>query len=138
MASESVAPSLRGNAVTDDQKSTLVASAAQSYFTFFGGNPPPRGGRSGRGGGGFGGRGGAAQTISPEAYKQQAEMYAKLFDIFNRHAKSISRVTFWGISDTRSWRAGQDPLLFDGQLKPKPAYQAVIDVGQGKYVSPQP
>ncbi len=80
-----------------------------------------------------GGRGGA---ISAEALQQQAEVYAKMFDIFNRHAKSVSRVTLWGISDRRSWRSGQSPLLFDGQLQPKPALQAVIDVGLGKAVKP--
>src|SRR6185436_18094067 len=47
---------------------------------------------------GGGGRG-AAAPISPEAFQQQAVVYAKLFDIFNRHAKSVERVTFWGISD---------------------------------------
>jgi endo-1,4-beta-xylanase len=84
---------------------------------------------------GGGGRGGA---VSPEAFKQQAEVYGKLFDIFNRHAKSISRVTFWGISDGRSWRSGQLPLVFDRQLQPKPAYQAIIDVGLGKKATTQP
>jgi hypothetical protein len=33
-----------------------------------------------------------------------------------------------GMSDTRSWRRGQDALLFDGQLNPKPAYKAVGDI----------
>jgi len=82
-----------------------------------------------------GGGGGAA--ITPEAYQKQAQVYGQLFDIFNRHAKSIDHVTLWGISDNRSWRRGQDPLLFDAQLKPKLAYQAVIDVAQGKYVPPK-
>ncbi len=80
-----------------------------------------------------GGRGG---SVTPEGLQQQAQVYAKLFDIFNRHAKSVSRVTFWGISDRRSWRSGQSPLVFDGQLQPKPALQAIIDVGLGKAVTP--
>ena len=79
-------------------------------------------------------RGGNGQPITEEALQKQAEVYGKLFDIFNRHAKSMDRVTLWGISDTRSWRRGQAPLLFDGQLKPKPAYQAVIDVAEGKFI----
>ena len=49
-----------------------------------------------------------------------------------RHADVIERVTFWGLSDTRSWRRGQDALLFDGQLNPKPAYKAVIETSQTK------
>jgi len=63
---------------------------------------------------------------------------AQLFDIFNRHAKTISRVTFWGVSDTRSWRRGQAALAFDGQLQPKPALQAIINVGLGKGMPSQP
>jgi endo-1,4-beta-xylanase len=82
--------------------------------------------------------GGGGGTVSDEAFKQQAQVYAKLFDIFNRHSNSISRVTFWGISDRRSWRSGQKPLVFDDQLQPKPALQMIIDVGRGKYVAPQP
>jgi endo-1,4-beta-xylanase len=49
-----------------------------------------------------------------------------------RHADVIDRVTFWGLSDTRSWRRGQDALLFDGNLNPKPAYKAVIETAQAK------
>jgi endo-1,4-beta-xylanase len=77
-----------------------------------------------------GGRGGG--TISPEAFQEQARVYAKLFDIFSRHSKSVTRVTFWGMSDRRSWRSSQLPLLYDGQLNPKPALQAVLDIGLGR------
>jgi endo-1,4-beta-xylanase len=67
------------------------------------------------------------RTIPQENYVKQAEVYKKLFEVFMRHSKVIERVTFWGISDKRSWRWGQDALLFDGQLNPKPAFKAVID-----------
>jgi endo-1,4-beta-xylanase len=77
-----------------------------------------------------GGRG--QQTSSPEAFQQQAKVYAKLFEIFANHAKSVERVTLWGLSDRRSWISSSQPLVFDGQLQPKPAYQAIIDVGLGK------
>jgi len=73
-----------------------------------------------------------ARTIPAENYQKQAEVYKKLFEIFMRHSDVIERVTFWGLSDTRSWRRGQDALLFDGQLNPKPAYKAVIDASQTK------
>jgi endo-1,4-beta-xylanase len=89
---------------------------------------------TGRNSGAFGGGGGGG-AVTAEALEKQAQVYAKLFEIFNRHAKSISRVTFWGISDRRSWRAGQSPLVFDAQLQPKPAYQAILDVGAGKNVT---
>ena len=81
--------------------------------------------------GAFGVRGGGG-TIPPENYRKQAEVYAGLFEIFKRHADAIDRVTFWGVSDTRSWRRGQDALLFDGQLNPKPAYKAVMDIAPHK------
>ena len=115
--------------ITDGQKTNLNATAAQTYYSFFGGNPPAAGGRGG-------GRGGGA-PITAEALQKQAQVYAKLFEIFKRHASSISRVTLWGISDTRSWRAGQAALVFDGQLQPKPALRAILDVAQGKYTPPQ-
>ena len=88
---------------------------------------------SGENSGAFPTRGGGA-PITEEAIQRQADMYGKIFAIFDRHAKSISRVTLWGISDRRSWRSGQKPLVFDAQLQPKPAYQTIIDVAQGKFV----
>ncbi len=67
------------------------------------------------------------RTIPPENYQKQAEVYQQLFEIFMRHADVIDRVTFWGISDTRSWRGRQNALLFDGQLQPKAAFKAVLE-----------
>lgn len=72
------------------------------------------------------------RTIPAENYEKQAEVYRKLFEIFMRHADVIDRVTFWGLSDSRSWRRGQDPLLFDKDLNPKPAYKAVIEASAKK------
>jgi endo-1,4-beta-xylanase len=86
--------------------------------------------------GAFGNQGGGA--VSAESFQQQAQVYAKLFDIFNRNSDTISRVTLWGISDRRSWRSGQRPLVYDAQLQPKPALQAIIDVGLGKKTVEQP
>ncbi len=98
-----------------------------------------RRGRGGAGGGMFGGgmmggRGGA--PVDPELLakmlEQQAQIYTKIFKIFMNNKDVVKRITLWGISDTRTWRAGQNPLLFDGDLKPKPAFDAVINVGLGK------
>lgn len=72
------------------------------------------------------------RTIPAENYQKQAEVYKKLFEIFMRHADVIDRVTLWGVSDTRSWRRGQDALLFTGELQPKPAFYAVIEASQTK------
>ena len=90
---------------------------------------------------GFGGRRGFGFRIEPvsaEALQRQAKFYAKLFQILSRHSDTVSRVTFWGLSDWRSWRSRQSPLLFDRQLQPKPAYQAILDVGSGKNDKPSP
>ncbi|MBN1997331.1 endo-1,4-beta-xylanase [candidate division KSB1 bacterium] len=87
--------------------------------------------------GAFGGFGRNNEPIPPENYEKQAEVYKALFEIFIRHSDVIDRVTFWGISDTRSWRRGRDALLFDGELQPKPAYQAIMDLGTGKNVHTQ-
>ncbi len=61
--------------------------------------------------------------------------YEELFSVFKKHRDKIERVTFWGISDRSSWLNNWPvkgrtnyPLLFDRELKPKPAYHAVIGV----------
>jgi endo-1,4-beta-xylanase len=72
------------------------------------------------------------RKIPAENYEKQAEVYKNLFDIFMRHADVIDRVTFWGLSDTRSWRRGQDALLFDGELNAKPAFSAVLETSKTK------
>jgi endo-1,4-beta-xylanase len=69
------------------------------------------------------------KSTQPKNYEKQAEVYKRLFEIFKRHANVIDRVTFWGLNDSRSWRRGQDALLFDGQQNPKPAFHAVIEAG---------
>jgi GH35 family endo-1,4-beta-xylanase len=84
---------------------------------------------SGAGGGQLGGpRRGGGGAVTPEALQAQADAYARLFTLFVKHRDVIDRVTFWGLNDRRSWRAGQNPLVFDGQNQAKPALQAIVDV----------
>ena len=86
---------------------------------------------AGAGGGqlaGAPGRGAAPPPPSPESLQAQAEAYAKVFAIFLKHRDVIDRVTFWGLNDRRSWRAGQSPLIFDRENQPKPALQAILSV----------
>jgi xylan 1,4-beta-xylosidase len=64
---------------------------------------------------------------SPQDLKAQADAYAKLFAIFIKHKDVVERVTFWGLSDRRTWRFGQHPLIFDSANQPKPAYSAITD-----------
>jgi GH35 family endo-1,4-beta-xylanase len=87
---------------------------------------------TGSGGGQLGGprRGdGGAAPVTPEALQAQADAYAKLFALFIKHRDVINRVTFWGLNDRRSWKARDNPLVFDGQNQAKPALQAIVDVG---------
>lgn len=64
---------------------------------------------------------------SPQDLQAQADAYAKLFAIFIKHRDAMERVTFWGLSDRRTWRFGQHPLIFDAGNRPKPAYAAIAD-----------
>ncbi len=77
---------------------------------------------------GFGGRrfGGGAPP-SPQDLQAQADAYARLFAIFIKHKDVVERVTFWGLSDRRTWRFGQHPLIFDSNNQRKPAYAAIVD-----------
>jgi endo-1,4-beta-xylanase len=66
-----------------------------------------------------------------------AKRYADIFKIYLRHDKAITRVTFWGLDDGQTWLNGfpvrgrtNHPLLFDRELKPKPAFFAVRKAGQ--------
>ena len=73
--------------------------------------------------------------------KEQDDFYAKLFDIYLRHSKDLTRVTFWGVTDGDSWknnfpvRGRTDyPLAFDRNMQPKPFVQTIIEMAEsGKY-----
>lgn len=86
-----------------------------------------RGASGGQFGRGPGGRRGEASPPSPQDLKAQADAYARLFAIFIKHKDVLERVTFWGLSDRRTWRYGQHPLIFDSNNQPKPAYAAIVD-----------
>lgn len=60
------------------------------------------------------------------ADQKLADQYASLFRIFLKHRKDIKLVTFWGVTDRDSWRRNGNPLLFNGNWQPKPAFKAVI------------
>ena len=76
-----------------------------------------------------------AQGCPPEILRREAEIYAQLFQLFRRQADKISRVTFWNLHDGLSWlnwshgkKRTNYPLLWDRQLQPKPAFDAVMAV----------
>lgn len=61
-----------------------------------------------------------------DADRRLAEAYAGVFRAFLRHRDAVKLVTFWGVNDAVSWRAAGRPLLFDGDNRPKPAFDAVL------------
>lgn len=68
--------------------------------------------------------------------------YRDLFDMLRGHADSIESVTFWGISNGRSWlrtwpaaRPWESPLPFDDDLQVMPAYWGIVDPTQ---LAPRP
>ncbi|MDX1952205.1 MAG: endo-1,4-beta-xylanase [Verrucomicrobiota bacterium] len=61
-----------------------------------------------------------------DAEKKLADAYAGIFRAFVKHRDSVKMVTFWGVNDAVSWRRQGQPLLFDGDNQPKPAFHAVI------------
>jgi len=58
--------------------------------------------------------------------REQAIMFAQLFQIFRDNAQHLRRVSLWGIDDPASWRHEGSPLLFDGDLRPKEAFWASV------------
>lgn len=70
---------------------------------------------------------GSNYTLPENLATAQAYLYAQLFNIYKAHAEHIARVTFWGLDDNTSWRAENNPLVFDKNLQAKPAYYGVTD-----------
>ncbi|MGC4015965.1 MAG: endo-1,4-beta-xylanase [Luteolibacter sp.] len=71
----------------------------------------------------------------PDAVQQSlARRYAELFSLYGKHRGTVTRVTFWGLTDGDSWLnhwpirgRTSHPLLFDRAGKPKPAFKAVLE-----------
>jgi endo-1,4-beta-xylanase len=80
-----------------------------------------------------------ADGLPAEVQQALAKRYAELFGVFVKYRGTISRVTFWGVTDGDSWlnnfpvpERANYPLLFDREGKPKPAFEAVIKTAAGK------
>ncbi|MDR0376482.1 MAG: endo-1,4-beta-xylanase [Spirochaetaceae bacterium] len=70
---------------------------------------------------------GSGGVLSESQAVEQGRVFARLFTVFKEYAPHIARVTFWGLEDGMSWRAPQNPTLFDKNLKAKPAFYGVAD-----------
>ncbi|NEK85653.1 HYR domain-containing protein [Blastococcus saxobsidens] len=69
-----------------------------------------------------------------DAETENGYYYRDLFDMLRSHSDSIESVTFWGISNARSWlrtwpaaRPWEAPLPFDDDLQVTPAYWGIVD-----------
>jgi endo-1,4-beta-xylanase len=78
-----------------------------------------------------------ADGLPDEMQQALARRYSKIFALFHKHRDKIDRVTFWGVHDGHSWLNNWPvpgrtayPLLFDRELRAKPAFESVIQVAQ--------
>jgi endo-1,4-beta-xylanase len=72
--------------------------------------------------------------FTTEMEQKQIEMYKMYFRVFRDYKNIITGITLWGVSDKNSWldffpvkNRKNYPLLFDQYLKPKKAYQEVVN-----------
>jgi len=77
------------------------------------------------------GHGPNKQNLMPEdkrieGLKKQAELYGQFFKVYLEFSDIIERVSFWGVTDDKSWRSAGLPLLFDSDGNAKEAYYHVI------------
>jgi GH35 family endo-1,4-beta-xylanase len=84
--------------------------------------------RGGGGGAAAGGRGrGGGGPATEAGLKAQADAFARIFTIFEKHKDAMDHVTIWGLNDARSWRPGQHATIFDENNLRKPCYNAIVD-----------
>ncbi|CAK4155095.1 unnamed protein product [Aphanomyces euteiches] len=65
--------------------------------------------------------------VGTSDFTLQAQWYAQVATNCQQNPKCEAFVV-WGVSDKDSWRAQYTPLLFDGNLQKKPAFNAAYDV----------
>lgn len=59
-----------------------------------------------------------------ERLRKQAQIYQEVLQVCLRQPR-CKVFTLWGVSDAYSWRAASEPLIFDADYQPKPAYFAL-------------
>jgi endo-1,4-beta-xylanase len=79
------------------------------------------------------GANGYADGLPADIAAAQTAMYRKTFETVKKNPRTITRVTFWGVHDGASWLNNwptrgrtNHPLLWDRDLKPKPAFDVVL------------
>ena len=80
--------------------------------------------------------GSSVTAATDDLLEAQAQRYSELMTLFMSKRDKVGAVLVWGVSDAHSWLLKwprprfEAPLLFDTQLKPKPAYEAVLDAAR--------
>lgn len=76
-----------------------------------------------------------SEQLPDKIQQQHTNRYRDLFCVFLKHKNTVSRVTFWGLTDSRSWRNNWPlegrtdyPLLYDRNLQPKPIVAELINL----------
>ena len=74
-----------------------------------------------------------ANGLPDDVQQALSKRYAELFGVYAKHCGTVTRVTFWGVTDKDSWKNNWPvkgrtnyPLLFDRKGQPKPAFDAVM------------
>jgi endo-1,4-beta-xylanase len=71
--------------------------------------------------------------LNDDYQNRLAARYKEFFDMFRQNRDKITNVTLWGIADDNTWLSEfpsgrpDQPLLFDKNLQPKKAFDAVMD-----------
>jgi endo-1,4-beta-xylanase len=73
--------------------------------------------------------------LPDEVQQQLTDRYEEIFRIFYNKRDKIDRVTLWGVHDGMSWKNDYNvpgrtnyPLLFDRDMQPKPAVDAILRI----------
>jgi endo-1,4-beta-xylanase len=80
-----------------------------------------------------------ADGLPEEVQQRLAARYVELFKVYLENHDAVSRVTFWGLADKGSWLNNwpirgrtNHPLLFDRELRPKPALRALLELARAR------
>ena len=73
---------------------------------------------------------GMGSSMTEEALMKQKDKYKAVMELMLRFADQTEAVQVWGLTDNMSWRTGQNPLLFDRNRNPKPAFFGVLEAAE--------
>ena len=65
-------------------------------------------------------------AITEAGRKEQARLYGEYMKVYLDFSDIIERVSLWGVTDDKSWRARGEPLLFSSNGRAKPAYHSFV------------